>query len=296
MDEHLDAQHEMMVQLFKLWNNMELVLTEANMTGKPVRVLDAGCGVGGSSRFLYHALQQVAEDSGLHDVLIEIVGITLSKYQCDRATKLTEEDEVDEHVTFKVANALDTKFPDDYFDCVWSLESGEHMPNKEKWLNEVGRILKSNGTFLCASWCHREISSSPLSVHEHRLLGRICKNYSLPEIVPLSKYGEIATKIGFEGFEQHEQSWNDAIQPFWPAVISSALTPKALLLWLWYGNWTTVKGAVTAFLMKEGFAISLLNFGVFAVVKSGFPDMPEVVIKGISTPVRRSMRTRTPRK
>lgn len=35
-------------------------------------------------------------------------------------------------VTFQVADALEQPFPDGQFDLVWSMESGEHMPDKEK--------------------------------------------------------------------------------------------------------------------------------------------------------------------
>ena len=35
-------------------------------------------------------------------------------------------------VRFQVADALNQPFPDEEFDLVWSMESGEHMPDKEK--------------------------------------------------------------------------------------------------------------------------------------------------------------------
>ena len=35
-------------------------------------------------------------------------------------------------VVFQVADALNQPFPDGHFDLVWAMESGEHMPDKEK--------------------------------------------------------------------------------------------------------------------------------------------------------------------
>ena len=35
-------------------------------------------------------------------------------------------------VSFQVADALDQPFPDGQFDLVWSLDSGQHMPDKKK--------------------------------------------------------------------------------------------------------------------------------------------------------------------
>ena len=35
-------------------------------------------------------------------------------------------------VSFQVADALDQPFPDGQFDLVWSMDSGQHMPDKKK--------------------------------------------------------------------------------------------------------------------------------------------------------------------
>lgn len=35
-------------------------------------------------------------------------------------------------MSFQVADALEQPFPDGQFDLVWSMESGEHMPDKTK--------------------------------------------------------------------------------------------------------------------------------------------------------------------
>jgi hypothetical protein len=39
---------------------------------------------------------------------------------------------VTEQVSLQVADALEQPFPDGQFDLVWSMESGEHMPDKRK--------------------------------------------------------------------------------------------------------------------------------------------------------------------
>lgn len=45
--------------------------------------------------------------------------------------KTIDEDEM-QQVSFEVADALNQPFPDGKFDLVWSMESGEHMPDKKK--------------------------------------------------------------------------------------------------------------------------------------------------------------------
>ena len=40
----------------------------------------------------------------------------------------------------QVADALEMPFNDNSFDLVWSLESGEHMPDKSRFVNELARV------------------------------------------------------------------------------------------------------------------------------------------------------------
>ena len=70
------------------------------------RVLDVGCGIGGSSRIL-------ANYYGFN-----VTGITISPAQVKRATELTS---CDCTCNFKVMDALDLKFEEGEFDGVWSL-------------------------------------------------------------------------------------------------------------------------------------------------------------------------------
>ena len=46
-------------------------------------------------------------------------------------------------------NALEMEFEDDTFDLVWACESGEHMPDKAKYVQEMTRVLKPG---LCPPW------------------------------------------------------------------------------------------------------------------------------------------------
>ena len=51
------------------------------------------------------------------------------------------------------------EFPDDTFDFVWACESGEHMPDKKRYVEEMVRVLKPGGTIVIACWCQREQGS-----------------------------------------------------------------------------------------------------------------------------------------
>jgi len=70
-------------------------------------MLDVGCGIGGSSRYL-------ARKYGC-----EARGVTLSREQQKRATELAKEAGLDDSVSFDVCDALDLIFPDNS-NLVWS--------------------------------------------------------------------------------------------------------------------------------------------------------------------------------
>lgn len=42
-------------------------------------------------------------------------------------------------------DALKMEFPDNSFDLVWACESGEHMPDKKAYVEEMTRVLAPGG-------------------------------------------------------------------------------------------------------------------------------------------------------
>jgi len=58
---------------------------------------------------------------------------------------------------------------------VWSMESGEHMPDKRQFMNQLYRIAAPGGRVLVVTWCHRELKPGEvaLSAAEQKLLGKI---------------------------------------------------------------------------------------------------------------------------
>jgi len=121
------------------------------------KVLDVGCGFGGTSRYLADKLGPKAE----------VTGITLSPNQVKRGTELAEERNLP-NAKFMVMNALEMDFPDDSFDIVWACESGEHMPDKEAYINEMMRVLKPGGKFVMATWCQRDDREVPFNKKDKR--------------------------------------------------------------------------------------------------------------------------------
>ena len=186
--------------------------------------------------------------------------------QASRATERAQEAGLATEVQFQVADALDMPFADDTFDFVWSMESGEHMPDKEKFLQECYRVLKPGGTFLMATWCHRPITpaTGELTADERQHLADIYRVYCLPYVISLPEYEAIAYNLPFQNICTAD--WSDAVAPFWDIVIDSAFDPKAIFGLLQSG-WSTIQAALSLGLMSRGYRRGLIRFGLLCANK-----------------------------
>lgn len=223
---------------------IEELLKWAGIT-KAEKILDVGCGIGGSSLYL-------AEKFGA-----EATGITLSPVQANRAKERSRVAQIS--ANFQVADALNMPFEDNSFDLVWSLESGEHMPDKQKFLAECYRVLKPGGTFIMATWCHRPTDQVPLTIDDRKRLAEIYRVYCLPYVISLPEYTAIAQEIGLQGIQTAD--WSTAVAPFWNVVIDSAFTPGAIFGLLTSG-WTTIQAALSLGSMQQGYKRGLIKFGL----------------------------------
>ena len=52
-----------------------------------------------------------------------------------------------------MADALAMPFADKSFDLVWSMESGEHMPDKRQFVRELARVAAPRGKVIVVTWC-----------------------------------------------------------------------------------------------------------------------------------------------
>jgi len=149
----IEAKYDFVDEMMNLGNIQKYVKDSSG----DLKMLDVGCGVGGTSR---HIAKKLGDK-------VSVTGITLSPNQVKRATELAEEQNVP-NAKFQVMNALEMEFADNSFDIVWACESGEHMPDKEKYIQEMLRVLKPGGTFVMATWCQRDDTKVPFTKKDER--------------------------------------------------------------------------------------------------------------------------------
>jgi len=218
-------------------------------------ILDAGCGIGGSALYLCDRLQSTVQ------------GITLSPRQAARAQERATALGLAEKADFRVADVLQTPFEDAQFDLIWSMESGEHYPDKAQFFKESYRLLKPGGKLLMATWCHRPINSlaGRLTEAEQLHLEAIYRVYHLPYVLSVPAYAQLATQAGYQSVRVGD--WSEAVAPFWDAVIQSVFQWEAIAGLLQSG-WPTLQGALALGLMRWGFQRGLIRYGVLVATKA----------------------------
>ncbi len=146
-------------------------------------VLDAGCGIGGSAVWL-------AENYG-----VNVLGITLSQQQVDRATENAKKRGVNQLTKFDKQDFTDIKAPDESFDVVWALESASCALEKREFLAEVFRVLRPGGRLVMSDGFRRGRSYSQ---EDEAFLKSFLFRWAIPDLVTPDEFTTAMKEAGFE--------------------------------------------------------------------------------------------------
>ncbi len=216
---------------------------------KGSRILDVGCGIGGSSRIL-------AKYYGFN-----VTGITISPAQVNRARELTP---LGLNCNFQVMDALDLKFEDGTFDAVWSVEAGAHMNDKTKFADEMLRTLRPGGFLALADWNSRDLRAYPPSFFEKLVLNQLLEQWVHPNFISIKDFGDILRSNKNSGGKVISENWNSYTNPSWYDSILEGIRRPSTILSL--GPLAIVKSfreIPTILLMNWAFRKGLMEFGVY---------------------------------
>ncbi|HEY1468404.1 MAG TPA: class I SAM-dependent methyltransferase [Candidatus Acidoferrum sp.] len=111
-----------------------------------LRILDIGCGFGGSSLYL-------TKNYGA-----STTGITISPVQVQMAREAAAKTNLD--ASFLLMDAEDMRFVQP-FDLLWSVESISHYHDPRKFFASAVKFLKPGGCFALTDWFRKENISAP---------------------------------------------------------------------------------------------------------------------------------------
>ncbi|WP_439594966.1 class I SAM-dependent methyltransferase [Falsiroseomonas sp.] len=141
-----------------------------------MRVLDAGCGFGGTLATLDERVER-----------LDLVGLNIDPRQLQRAARLAQP-RPGSAINFVAADACTLPFADASFDRVLAVECIFHFPSRSAFLAEVRRVLRPGGVLVLSDFV-----PSPLFAP----LGRLTKLKALRRINLLGECDTSCTAAGY---------------------------------------------------------------------------------------------------
>ena len=160
---------------------------------KKMKILDAGCGVGGTSTYLAKKYPNV-----------NFTGITIAPEQVKLAEYFSNERGA-HNTKFMLKSYLNTDFPDNSFDGIFALESSSYALNHNEFVDEMFRILKPGGRLVVVDSYIRVDSFSSLL---QKVYDEFCLGFGYANLPNLKKYQAYIKEKGFKQIKIEDISKN----------------------------------------------------------------------------------------
>jgi len=235
--------------------NMNRLLADTAAISVGERVLDAGCGIGGSAIWL-------AENRGA-----QVTGITLSDLQVSQARHNATQRGVADRVDFQTADFCDTPFETASFDVIWGIESICHALDKRDFIREAYRLLKPGGRLVCSDGYALKRDYTDAEWH---IIRTCLDGWQIPNLARPEEFESWLSEAGFTPV-----AFNDITPHILPS--SRRLQQTARLTWPmqtvmgWLGLRTAAQTGNfhTALNQYHIFADRLGCYGVFVATRPG---------------------------
>lgn len=153
-------------------------------------VLDAGCGIGGTSIF-------IAENYGA-----KVFGISISDVQLKIAKNRASESKVSDLTDFSNQDFTRTNFEDNAFSKIIGIESICHAQKKSDFLKEAYRVLKKGGRIAVCDGFAIRIN---LDAKEKEDYESFLKGWAVPNLATKDGFYEDMKKAGFKNIRFHDK-------------------------------------------------------------------------------------------
>lgn len=233
--------------------NKNQVLYETSGIQMSDHVLDAGCGIGGSSIWMAKNHNN------------QVTAITISKQQAHHASHHAKRQNVSEKVTFQVTDFCSTPFADNSFDVIWGLESVCHALNKGDFLKEAYRLLRPNGRIVI---CDGFILRREFSDDEWQDIVTCLNGWAVPNLCTRDEFARLLEQNQFQNI-----SYNDITAETLPSADYMFKVAKRLKPLQTISQWLGLRSKAQTANFKVGlaqhrlFKDQLVEYGIYTAIK-----------------------------
>ena len=241
------------------WDNNESVsraqiqlmerLAERAGVSRGVRVLDIGCGLGGSALWLAEQFD------------CEVTGITISPVQARMAAAKAKAQNLTRLAQFQVQDANRWQPEPARVDLIWVMESSEHFHDKPVFFERCAQALKPGGALAV---CARLRRDGPLREHEQNLVNTIAEAMLSASLDSLSDYERWLRDAGLSVMTAEDITRH--VEPTWSHCARIGDNPVVRFL-LRFTSGPTQRFVRSFPLMKQAYAQGAMAFGLFVAKK-----------------------------
>ena len=235
-----ETKEEAQVKLIELL----IDLAEIEETQK---ILDVGCGIGGSSVYLAKHLNA------------DVTGITISSAQVEIANKLARDEGV--RVDFKLMDADNIEL-DKEFDVVWSVEAISHFDNQKNFFKNVSKNIRPGGKIALIDW-FQEDGLSEEKIRKY--IEPIKIGMFVPNMTTMNDYKKFLEEAGFK--IKLEKDISENVSRTWDICLDIIKKPELWKLAVKHGkDFIDFLKAFKA--MRDGFKSKTFVYGLIVAEKT----------------------------
>jgi tocopherol O-methyltransferase len=223
-------------------------LAERAAIPEGARVLDVGCGFGGSALWLARHRS------------CNVLGITISPVQLRRASEQARAEGLQNRVRFLVMDANHLDLPPASFDVVWIIECSEHLADKPAFMQACARVLRPGGKLALCAW----LATQAPGPEQAQLIAEVCQGMLCPSLASRQEYVSWMRAAGFDDISAEDITRR--VERTWTCCAAIVERPEMRALrWFMDEQTRAFIGSFAA--IRRAYADGAMAYGMFTARK-----------------------------